>query len=150
MNLKIRKCNFEDCTQVDELLTKLIIDEKKYDPNIDENFKVKGFYKNFVNNYNHCILLATIDNKIVGYIYGFIETDVTNKNEKAKLDALYVESEYRRLGIAQKLIDDFLSWTEEKNIKSIEVNVCGENINAINLYKKYNFKMSKLTMNLEK
>ena len=41
MDLKITKSTYEDAKKVNKLLTKLIVDEKKYDENINENCVVK-------------------------------------------------------------------------------------------------------------
>lgn len=149
MDIKIQKAKIEDCEKADNLLTKLIIDEKQYDETIDENYEVKSYYKNFVNDPNHCLYLAKIENVIVGFIYGFIIDYKTNVNKFAKIDALYTEEKYRNIGIGQKLIEEFISWSKENDVKNIEINVCNANENAKRLYTKNNFKPTKITMNLE-
>lgn len=146
----IRKCKIEEAYIADELLTKLIRDEKQYDDNIDETFTVNSFYKNYVNKDNHCLLFCIFDEKIVGYIYGFIEeSDLASTCKISKLDALYVLEDYRHLKAGTLLIESFKEWSKEKNATIIEVNVCAKNESGINLYKNANFKTTKLTMNLE-
>lgn len=149
MKVEIRKAKLDDCVTVDELLTKLILDEKQYDNNIDENFKVSSYYQNYYDKETDCLLVGVIDDKIIGYIYGYIKDDANIINKEAKLDALYVEEDYRHQGIAQSLIDSFLNYCKEKEVKIVEVNACSENIHAINLYKKNNFQTTKITMKQE-
>ena len=67
------------------------------------------------------------------------ENDITSKYKEAKLDALYVKEEYRRLGSADKLIIEFKKWLSTNNVNTIEVNVCINNVKAKNLYIKHNF-----------
>lgn len=149
MDYIIEKCGVNETKEVDILLNKLILGEKQYDKNISDNFIVKEFYETKINDDNNCILVAKIDNKIIGYLYGFILNSDIDIEQKAQLDALYVEEEYRKLGIANSLINEFINWAKLKQVKFIELNVCNENINAINLYKKYGFKDIKTIMCFE-
>ena len=147
--MKIRKSEMSDVNKLNSLLTLLIRDEKQYDDTIDENFTVTNMYENYIYDLNRLILVAEDDNNnIIGYIYGYITNDEVSKRT-AVLDALYVESEYRNKGIADKLINYFKKWVSDNNIDIIDVNVCSNNIKAKNLYKKHNFKTIKETMRLD-
>ena len=140
MNISIRRIKREETHIADDMLTKLIQDERKYNPNINENFKVESFYENYINNEKICLLVALDENKIIGYIYGYIlEEGATVKEKTVKLDAIYIEPEYRHYGIGDMLIENFKSWVKEKDIQLIEVSVCNGNIVARNLYKKHGF-----------
>ncbi len=146
MDIIIRKAKIEEANIANNFLTKLIRDEKKYDNNINENIVINNYYENYIDKDNTCLLFALIDNKIVGYIYGFIKNDgdaVINK--VALLDALYVDIEYRKLGVANSLINEFKNWSKDI-ANSIEVNVCYQNESAVKLYKKHNFIETKMTM----
>ena len=150
MNINIRKCTKEETNIANALLTKLIRDEKQYDDNINENVTVDYYYESVINNENHLILFAEIEEKIVGYIYGFIENyDTTYINKISKLDALYVIEDYRHMGVGKNLIENFIDLSKSKNVSKIEVSACAGNINAMNLYQSINFKPVKITMNLE-
>ena len=140
MNYTIRKANINDSIKLNELLTKLIRDEKKYDNNINEEFIVNSFYENIIDKKNNYLLVGESSNKIVGYLYGYIIDDGdTVVNKVAKIDALYIEEEYRHLGIGSSLINEFKEIIKEENIKYIEVNVCNNNKEAIFTYKNNNF-----------
>jgi len=151
MNYTIRKANINDSIKLNELLTKLIRDEKKYDNNINEEFIVNSFYENIIDKKNNYLLVGESSNKIVGYLYGYIIDDGdTVINRVAKIDALYIEEEYRHLGIGSSLINEFKEIIKEENIKYIEVNVCNNNKEAISTYKNNNFNEIKaITMRLE-
>ena len=136
----IRKVQEKDLSTVDNLLTLLIQDERKYNKNINPDFKVDGWYQRFINDDNRIILVYEIDSKVVGYIYCYIDLSPVNIRPVAILDALYVEESYRTNGIATELIDEFINWVKSKDAISIEVSVLLENNKAINLYLKNRFK----------
>ena len=66
----IRVLDEEIANICDELLTKLIRDERKYDNSIDENFKVKDYFKNVIKNNDNVFLytLILVFNKIYNFI----------------------------------------------------------------------------------
>ena len=70
-------------------------------------------------------------------------------NRIAKLEAMFVDEKYRGKGIGVKLIDEFKIWTKEKKCRYIELSVCNENLSAIELYKKEEFKSKKTIMSLD-
>lgn len=149
--MKIRKANYDDVKVLNNFLTLLIKDEKQYDPGINEDFVVTNMYENYIDDLEKLIIVAEENNQIVGYLYGIIKsTDETYKYKIAKLDALYVLTDYRNRKIATSLIEYFKKWAISRNVDKIEVNVWSNNIKAKKLYEKANFKTTSetLTMNL--
>ena len=148
--MQIRKAQMEDTPRLNFLLTLLISDEKQYDESINENFVVTDMYENFVNDPKRIMLVAEEDEKIIGYLYGYIiEGDEVETETVAKLDALFVEEDYRKMGAAENLIDHFKVWVINHNISKMVVNVCSANYKAKGLYQKKGFKTTKETMSLE-
>ena len=125
-----RKPNNNDASNLDNLLTKLILDEKNYDPNV-EVVNVKDFYINYINDNTKYFEVCEDNDTIVGYIYVIINNNI------AKIDALYVEEAYRNKKIATKLIENFINYSKDNNIKEITINVLENNVKAKNLYSKY-------------
>lgn len=141
MNYRI--ANINDASKLDDLLTKLIKDEKEnYDDSL-ELINVKDFYKNIIVKDNTIIYICEYKDLIIGYIYCFIN------NEKAVIDALFVEENYRNNGVASKLISLIKEYIKEKNIKNIEISVLSENKSAKSLYTKFGFKTFKEVMKTE-
>ncbi len=148
--MKIRIAEPKDAERLNAFLTLLIRDEKQYDDGINENFVVTNMYENFIGDPKRIILVAEEDEKIIGYLYGFIiDSDEVETKKIAKLDALYVEENVRKKGIAESLINIFKDWVIDNNISKIEVNVCSDNYKAKSLYQKKGFKTTKETMSLE-
>ena len=73
MKYAIRYAKLEDAKLANSLLTKLIRDEKQYDNNINENCVVHRLYENLILDEDNCLLVAEHSNKLVGYLYGFLQ-----------------------------------------------------------------------------
>ena len=140
----IRVSDEERANICDNLLTKLIQDEKKYDNSIDENFVVKDYFKNVIKNKDNILLCCEEDAIIKGYIY---LKPVNNDSQKGYLiDGLYVEEKYRNKGIAKKLIEEALNIIKDANIDFIDINVLADNGVAIKLYKLFGFNEFKISL----
>lgn len=147
--MNIRNANINDTKKCDELLTKLIQDERQYNENINPNFVVNGWYETKVNKDNVCLLVLEDDDNIVGFIYGFLEDLTLNIEPEAILDALYIDDNYRKKGYGEKLINSFLTWCKNKNVKFITVGVLNKNYAASTLYKKIGFNSVSSKLKLE-
>ena len=138
----IRVLDEEMASTCDMLLTKLIQDERQYDNSINKDFVVNNYFKNTIKNINNILLCYEEDNIIKGYIY---LKPVNNDNQNGYLiDGLYVDIAYRNNGIATKLIDNAL--TTIKDVDFVDINVMSQNIDAINLYKKFGFNEFKISL----
>lgn len=127
--------NIKDANRCDELLTELILDERKYNNIIDENIVIKDHFNNLINNENVVLLAYYLEKEIVGYI-------LIRRVEKnaCLLDGLYVIEKYRNQGIANKLLNAALEKCKEFNVKYVDIKVMEKNKIAMNIYKKLNFK----------
>lgn len=135
MKNKIKQVtNVVDADRCDELLTKLIQDERQYNDTIDENYIVTNHFNKMLNDENIIILAYYINKIIVGYIL-IRRTD----NNTCLLDGLYVEKEYRNKGIGKSLLTEAISRIENMNIKYIDINVMYNNIIAKHIYEKLGF-----------
>ena len=59
--------------------------------------------------------------------------------ERIELDYIIVDSDYRRCGIADKLMNYLIDYAKKNHIINITLEVNENNIAAINLYKKHGF-----------
>jgi len=140
MNYRIRKANINDTKRLNELLTLLIRDEKKYDSNINLECKINAYYEYIIDKENNYLLVAEVSNNIIGYLYGKIMDDGDTVIDKvAKIEALYVEENYRHQGIGSSLINEFKKIVKEEKVKFLEVNVCNDNKEAISIYENNGF-----------
>lgn len=135
MKNKIKQVtNVVDANRCDELLTKLIQDERQYNDIIDENYIVTNHFNKMLNDENIIILAYYINKIIVGYIL-IRRTD----DNTCLLDGLYVEKEYRNKGIGKSLLTEAILRIKNMNIKYIDINVMYHNIIAKHIYEKLGF-----------
>ena len=62
-----------------------------------------------------------------------------NGDSVGEIDSLFVEEEYRKLGLGDKLITRGLEWLNSNNVKSKVIAVAEGNEKVLEFYKKYNF-----------
>ena len=128
----IKVNSIDDCKICDNFLTLLIQDERKYDTTIDENFVVKDYFINMINNQN-ILLLYKNENKPIGYIFG------KKIDDKYLIDGLYIDINFRNKGIATKLIKVIIKEIYSLGDYKIFINVLKKNKVAVNLYKNIGF-----------
>lgn len=79
------------------------------------------------------VIIYILDNKIVGFLSAsFIY-------ERAEINYLFVQKEYRLKKIASSLIKYFIKMAAINNIEDITLEVNKDNIAALNLYRKFGF-----------
>ena len=128
----IKVNSIDDCKICDNFLTLLIQDERKYDTTIDENFVVKDYFINVINNQN-ILLLYKNENKPIGYIFA------KKIDNKYLIDGLYIDINFRNKGIATKLIKVIIKEIYLLGDYKIFINVLKKNKAAVNLYKNIGF-----------
>lgn len=135
MKNKIKQVtNVVDADRCDELLTKLIHDERQYNDTIDDNYIVTNHFNKMLDDENIIILAYYINEIIVGYI--LIRR---TSNNTCLLDGLYVEKEYRNKGIGKSLLTEAISRIKNMNVKYVDINVMYNNIIAKHIYEKLGF-----------
>lgn len=126
--------NVEDANKCDELLTKLILDERKYNDLIDNNIVIKNHFSKMLDDEDAILLAYYLDKLIVGYIL------IRKINENlCLLDGLYVLEEYRNQKIANSLLNEAIARCKKLNVKYIDINVMEKNELAKRIYKKLDF-----------
>ncbi len=147
--MKIKRADYDEALVANKLLTKLILTEKEYDSNINENCVVKSMYEKFYNNDDVCLLVAKEDDDIIGYLYGYMVNNGDSYiNKVCALDAIYVVENKRKQGVATKLINEFKSWAKKNDAKYAELKVCINNKEAVRLYDKLGFSDVKVIKNI--
>ncbi|MCW6073859.1 GNAT family N-acetyltransferase [Clostridium sporogenes] len=97
-------------------------------------------------------ILMAIDNNEVIVGFALIQEQETPpfnclvKHQYAYLMDMIIKRPYRGKGIGTTLINEVKKWTKDRNLEYVELNVLPENINAIKLYEKQEFKNAMQTM----
>ena len=120
------------------MLKEVVVDNKIEIDNIQNIFSDVFKQKNelidtFSSNPYVKLYTYSVDNQVVAFIQ---YEDIYDRFE---LDNIYVLKEYRNKGIASIMMDFMINEGKKKNVINITLEVREDNINAINLYKKYGF-----------
>ncbi|WP_027625970.1 GNAT family N-acetyltransferase [Clostridium lundense] len=70
----------------------------------------------------------------VGYCISTINEDLTGE-----IDSIFVEKEYRKYGLGDKLMNMALEWLNSKQVKTKIIGVAEGNENVLEFYKRYGF-----------
>ena len=123
MNLQIEQMNIEDLLKISQILYSDF-----------DNFWTVETFKQELENPNTYYVVAKIDSEIVGFggIYQILN--------EMQLNYIVTKKEKRNLGIASQILDNLISFANNKNIEYITLEVNEKNTNAIKLYEKFGFK----------
>lgn len=88
-----------------------------------------------ISKYTEGFWVALRDDKIIGYIAAWII------NRQARIDTMAVAAEHRNKGIGSLLLRTALEHFTEKGYYNVELEVRPSNTAAIQLYKKFGFKV---------
>lgn len=141
--MRIRKARIEDYNQIIELYKQLYDAEKGFDLNLSEIYEVSDKQKTIIEkrikSRKEIFLVAEKENKIIGLVDGYILDNNHHIEKVGYLDHLCVHNNFRKLGIANKLINEFSNRMKKKNVLYLKLNAFEKNIPAISLYKKLGF-----------
>ena len=153
LDVLIREAKIEDLKDIQKLSSKLFVFENENcnkDLNLDWSFQKEGeeYFVDSIN--NKIVYLAIVDDKMIGYLSGDTEINHTwMKIKEAEIVNLYIEEEFRNLGIGTMLIEKFKEYCKDKGISHIILTAFSNNINALKCYENKGFKEYKTTMQCE-
>ena len=107
-----------------------------------QSFQKEAFSKQqiryLLTDYNAISLIASIENEVAGFVIGRLE--VTRETSYGHIFTIETMPEYRRKGVAEKLLRELEKLFREKGASESRLEVREDNLPAINLYKKLGYK----------
>lgn len=152
-NIEIRKATIEDLKYIQELNNDLFkLEKANYDSSLIENWPLskdgEEYFTDLIN--NHYVVIALLNNEIVGYLAGSInEKGSYEEIQYGELNNMFINENFRGYGIGKKLIDSFKNYCKNNNIDNIKVTASFKNKDAINFYKKCGFSEFDLTLTIK-
>ena len=156
MVLPSKKVSIVKVTQQDiPEVAKLSIEMLKYHNTLMDNYFTIYPYEKYVENFQQklkdgqYILVAKIDNKIVGFLSAkFKKTPWYKYANACMIDEVSVSEKYRSCGIGMALIKKILSVCKKKKIEEVKLDIYNVNTGAKRLYERLGFEDLRQQMSL--
>jgi len=129
-SIKVRSANEKD-------LQSLVILAEEFIPGETDNRKRIAVLKQALRNPNYELLVAELEEEIVGFIDQWIIHDFTHGAKLSYIHSLYVSSEHRRKGVASSLLQEAMKNARNMEVSEIHITTRFDNKPAINLYRKH-------------
>ena len=141
----IRKAVKDDFKELLRLRLLSKEEELKYSKTIKPLEESRQYYEEYLQldltKPDRVIFVAVDNKKIIGAIVGkfFTPLRISKYKKKGHISNLYINRNYRKKGIAKKLVKKTLEWLKENKVLHASLEIHGDNQPAINLYRKLGF-----------
>lgn len=130
--VNIRPADVKELDTLVRLGHRLAKHEKGCDPLLKpyDLQKSKRHYLKEFRNGNAQFFVAESDDKVIGYIYGYIKNApdyLRGPKRIGHLEACYVLQGFRGMSICQRLTNELLAWFQSKRVTLIELGVYAKN-----------------------
>jgi ribosomal protein S18 acetylase RimI-like enzyme len=141
---QLKKKDFEKFYEMEKDFArdnKKLVKQKIFQYDIVKSECKKDFLKKVVAKNGYFFAIEDKE-KLVGYIYGAVVTlpKGYGAKEMGYINKLYTNKKYRGLGLATKLVDDYLRFLKREKIMHCSMNVSVDNTHAFEIYKHFGFK----------
>lgn len=149
-NILIRRATINDLQAIQKLNNSLFeLEKENYDSTIVRGWPLSADGKNYFEDLikNNYVILAMVDDLIVGYLAGTInEKGSYEEIQYGEINNMFINDEYRGYGIGKKLVNSFKMYCKDNNILNLKVTASFKNKNAIGFYKNNGFEEFDLTL----
>lgn len=141
----VRRASERDLDDVAELMIRFYRFNEEFDPawtlGEEDPDKVKGILAEYMER-GDLILVAEVEGRVVGFLRaGIVENKLLERSRIGLLRELYVKPEYRRRGIARKLIEEASEELKRRGAQLIAAEFPGLNVVAEDFYRKLGFRL---------
>ena len=146
VDFQVRKGRVKDAETVTRLWKELHKQHVEYFP---EDFGLtRGAYamhlnwwKTCVRSRTKCAFVVEHDGKIIGYLQGGIRKrpPVLKIGEEADVWDVYVDDDFRGIGVGAALMEEFFQWAREKKVNMVTLQVSPPNRKGVDFYKRLGF-----------
>ncbi len=136
MRIQTREATLNDFDTIYELIGKLSSFshvEKTGRESVEET------YEDLLADYDHLILVATSENKVLGFVSVFLRKSLSHRNMTATIDEIVVSENFRGQGIGAELINSTVERATRLNCCEMEVVTEKDNAEARRFYRRCGF-----------
>lgn len=112
MEYSIRKVDIKDSESIAELSNQLGYES--------DSRVIEHRLSELLKNPDHCVFVASVNGKIIGWIHGFYSLRVES-NSFVEIGGLIIDSNYRKQGIGKLLIEEINNWSNLRKCKKVRV-----------------------------
>lgn len=135
LNINIRKIQIQDLDFVYKSICEL--ENEVFD---FETFKAI-FIEN-ISNPNYLYLIAESENESLGFITFHIQNLLHHCGLVGEIQEFFIAKNHRGKGVGRKLIDGIVRYSEQNNLKSIEVTTNKKRVENVAIYESLGFTLS--------
>ena len=149
--MNIRIATEKDLKTLLEFEQMLIAHERPHDPTLKQNEQIHYYdLPALMDSDNSEVFVAEIDQEIVATGYGVIENNKSKYIEAKRgyIGFIVVKDEFRRQGIADKILKHLLKWFEDREVYEAMLRVYDTNESAVKLYEKLGFQKGLVEMKI--
>ncbi|MFA6617972.1 MAG: GNAT family N-acetyltransferase [Candidatus Neomarinimicrobiota bacterium] len=153
--MNIRKAEPQDIEDLVKHGLSLLKQHSELDPYFTPSDTADKIYQKFFDGCLHSedklLLVADNKGKVVAYAAAEIQarSPVFKIRENGYINDIFVEKEFRKLGIARKFLKEFKEWFKSKNIDYVELSVLANNQIAQKTWGKFGFNSYKNKQRVE-
>jgi GNAT superfamily N-acetyltransferase len=148
--INIRKATIKDLEKLLEFEQGIITAERPFDPTLKEG-KISYYnIENMITATDVEIVVAYINEEIIGSGYARIEEVKPYLNHKlyAYLGFMYTHPNHRGKGVNAQVIENLKNWVLSQNVFEMRLDVYNDNPSAIKAYEKVGFKNHLVNMRI--
>jgi GNAT superfamily N-acetyltransferase len=152
MTVTVRRARLEDAPVVAEMAIKLIVQHQNYDPRRFSRLatveQAEWFYGSQTETKDAAVLVAEIENKIVGFAYIQLKAkDYANLLENAAwLHDIYIDETARGSGAGKLLIEGSIEAAKELGADKLMLSVAAKNEFAKGFFEREGFRATMIEM----
>lgn len=148
MDVRVRTANDQDYVAVCDLFDEIDALHRDHLPHLFQKpsgaAREQDTYAELIADENVAFFVATMDEKLVGFIHAIVRDTpaipVLVPKRYAIIDGIVVKSGFQKQGIGSTLMDKVQEWAMAKGATSIELNVYEFNETAISFYENLGYR----------
>ncbi len=142
--INLRQAKPDEVRGIQDLNDLVFADNVKYDPDLDPGWaqsdKGRKYFTDRLSDPTAYFVVAEEGGRLVGYANAQPIKEFEYREHKyVEIDNLGVIPEYRRQGIASKLLDECLSWAKGEGYEKVYLQSYAKNTGAREFYKKLGY-----------
>ena len=151
IKMDIRTATIDDLETLLEFEQALISYERPLDPTLKKDEKIYYYdLPALIESKESQVFVVELDGEIVGCGFGKIEENKPKFIEKHRgyIGLIYVDENYRRRGIAEKIFENLFEWFKERDVWEAMLRVYHDNDAAVKAYEKIGFSTGLIEMKM--